>query len=403
MSRIDALVAETAPTGVESKALGEVGVFIRGSGLPKSALTETGFPAIHYGQIHTHYGTSADTTKSFTDPGLAAKLRHAQPGDLIVVTTSEDDEAVAKATAWIGEGEVAVSGDAYIFRHTLDPLYAAYFFQTRAFRNQKQRHITGTKVRRVSGDSLSKIQIPVPPIAVQREIVEVLDRLSALAGDLRESLAKESGARRAQYLHYRHSLLDFSGEDSVRTMSLGDVVRNLDSKRRPVTRAARVAGEYPYYGANGVQDYVDNYIFDGTFLLMGEDGSVMDERGRPVLNWANGKIWVNNHAHVLVEDHAEVRLRYLFHYLQTADIRPYVTGGMQPKLNQSNMNRIPVSVPPVDQQDRIVAVMDTLEVLIEELTAELSAESEARRLQFEHYRERLFKFDEVFAAGEEVA
>ena len=73
----------------------------------------------------------------------------------------------------------------------------------------------------------------------------------------------------------------------------------LDNKRKPVTKAARIAGDYPYYGANGVQDYVSDYIFDGTFVLVGEDGSVMTPNGNPVVNWASGKIWVNNHAHVL--------------------------------------------------------------------------------------------------------
>ena len=75
----------------------------------------------------------------------------------------------------------------------------------------------------------------------------------------------------------------------------------LDSERRPVTKKDRNSGIYPYYGANGIQDYVDEYIFDGTFLLIGEDGSVLNTDGSPILNWATGKIWVNNHAHILRE------------------------------------------------------------------------------------------------------
>ena len=86
----------------------------------------------------------------------------------------------------------------------------------------------------------------------------------------------------------------------------------LDNKRKPVTKAAREAGEYPYYGANGIQDYVSDYIFNGTFVLVGEDGSVITSNGTPVVTWATGKIWVNNHAHIISEIDG-VLLRYLFH------------------------------------------------------------------------------------------
>jgi type I restriction enzyme S subunit len=142
--------------------------------------------------VHTYYGIWTTTTKSFTNPSLAAKIRRAAPGDLIVATTSEDDAALAKATAWLGDCDVAVSGDAYIYRHTLDPRYVAYFFQSEQFQDQKVRHITGTKVRRISGESLGKIRIPVPPLAVQREIARILDQFTQLE------------ARRQQYAFYRN-------------------------------------------------------------------------------------------------------------------------------------------------------------------------------------------------------
>ena len=175
------------------KKLGDVGEFIRGSGLQKSELTGDGAPAIHYGEIHTYYGTWTCATKSFTEPALAARLRRAKPGDLVIATTSEDDAAVGKATAWIGEGEVAVSGDAYIYRHTLDPRYVAYFFQSDQFQGQKIRHITGTKVRRLSGDSLKQLRIPIPPIEVQREIVTILDQFRGLEAELEAELEEELG------------------------------------------------------------------------------------------------------------------------------------------------------------------------------------------------------------------
>lgn len=209
MNRIHRLIAEHCPDGVQMKDLGEVGVFVRGNGLQKGDLTNIGVGAIHYGQIHTHYGTWASETKSFVNEALAKKLRKASPGDLVIATTSEDDEAVAKAVAWLGNEEVAVSGDAYIFRHSLDPKYVSYFFQSDDFRTQKKPRLTGTKVRRISGEALSKIRIPVPPLVVQQEVGAVLDRFSKLERELKQQIEAELEARRIQYRHYRDTLLSF--------------------------------------------------------------------------------------------------------------------------------------------------------------------------------------------------
>lgn len=178
-------------------------------------------------------------------------------------------------------------------------------------------------------------------------------------------------------------------------MTLGEVVTNLDRLRRPVSKSARSTGIYPYYGANGVQDYVDDFIFDGTYLLMGEDGSVARADGTPILNWAIGKIWVNNHAHVLAERSGGINLRFLYHYLHTVDIRPIVTGSAQPKLNQGNMNGIAVPVPDRGEQERFVRILDTFGALVNDLTVGLSAELAARQTEYGYYRDRLLSFEEA--------
>ncbi len=188
---------------------------MRGSGIQKSDFTDTGVGCIHYGQIHAHYGTWANETKSFVKPAFAARLRKAHIGDLVIATTSEDDEAVAKAVAWLGDEDVAVSTDAYIFRHTLNPKYVSYFFQTEQFQQQKKPYITGTKVRRISGESLAKIRIPAPPLDEQQRIVFILDKFDALVNDLSFGLPAEIKARRQQYEHYRELLLKFPKQESA--------------------------------------------------------------------------------------------------------------------------------------------------------------------------------------------
>lgn len=388
MSRIDDMIAELAPDGVKLVPLGECGEFIRGSGLQKSDLTDAGVPAIHYGQIHTHYGIWTDSTKSFTLPERAAKLRRAKPGDLVIATTSEDDQAVAKATAWLGMEEAAVSGDAYIYRHHLDPRFVAYFFASERFQEQKTRHVTGTKVRRVSGDALAKIRIPVPPLDVQREIVRILDQFTQLEAELEAELE----ARRVQYEHYRHELLDVSATPAFRP--LGEIARNLDSMRRPVTRGDRTTGDIPYYGASGVVDHVRDYIFDGDYLLVSEDGANLLARSTPIAFSISGKTWVNNHAHVL-EFATYAERRFVEIYLNSIDLVPYISGAAQPKLNKANLNRIPIPDPPLSEKERVVSLLDKFDALVNDLSIGLPAELAARRKQYEYYRDTLLTFEEA--------
>ena len=177
--------------------------------------------------------------------------------------------------------------------------------------------------------------------------------------------------------------------DGVEIRCLEDCCNLLDKKRKPITKAAREAGEYPYYGANGIQDYVANYIFDGTFVLVGEDGSVITKSGTPVVTWAEGKIWVNNHAHI-IEEKDGVMLRYLYHYLQTIDVTSLIHGNI-PKLTGGDFKALKIAVPPLEVQREIVHILDSFALLTAELTAELTA----RQKQYEYYRDKLLYFKEL--------
>ena len=186
--------------------LGKVGKFTRGNGLQKKDFTEYGFPCIHYGQIHTSYNTSTFSTISYCSKSLAKKLKKAKYGDLLIATTSEDVDACCKAIAWLGEGEVAYSGDSYCFSHNENPKYMAYLFQSNMFYNQKKTSATGAKVIRVSGDSMSQFILPIPSLAIQQSIVEKLDAFESLISSLKEEVA----LRQKQYEYYREKLLTFN-------------------------------------------------------------------------------------------------------------------------------------------------------------------------------------------------
>ena len=189
--------------------LGSLGTFVRGNGLQKKDLQESGNPVIHYGQVFTRYGLHEDKTLSYANDEVYDKLRKAEKGNLVIATTSENDEDVCKALAWLGETPAGISGDAYIYRHEMNPKYVSYFFTTHDFQRQKLRHITGTKVRRVSGKNLETIEIPLPSLEEQQRIVDILDRFDTLTTSLSEGLPAELAARRSQYEYYRDQLLTF--------------------------------------------------------------------------------------------------------------------------------------------------------------------------------------------------
>lgn len=167
--------------------------------------------------------------------------------------------------------------------------------------------------------------------------------------------------------------LRFSGfEGNWEVKRLGEIADNNDSRRRPVSKSDRKSGTYPYYGANGIQDYVEGFIFDGDFLLIGEDGSVINENDTPVLNWASGKIWVNNHAHVLSENNLAC-LKFIYYALGVVKISGLVTG-IPPKLNQDNLNRIKIALPPsLPEQQKIAECLSSVDDLIQAEADQLQA------------------------------
>ncbi|GAB4505603.1 MAG: hypothetical protein Fur0043_25990 [Anaerolineales bacterium] len=148
---------------------------------------------------------------------------------------------------------------------------------------------------------------------------------------------------------------------------LGELAQNFDARRVPLSSREREKrrGPYPYYGATGVMDYVDAFLFEGLYLLLAEDGSVETADGKPFLQLVDGKFWVNNHAHVL-KAATDEDTKFLYYALSTVAIRPYISGSVQAKLSQANMNRILVPYPPDECDRRAIAhILGTLDDKIE--------------------------------------
>lgn len=145
-----------------------------------------------------------------------------------------------------------------------------------------------------------------------------------------------------------------------------DITINYDSKRVPLSAKQREErkGKYPYYGAQGIIDYIDDYIFDGKYLLIAEDGENLKSKKQKIAQLANGRYWVNNHAHI-VQTNEKCLIEYLYYIFNITDISGYITGSAQPKLSQANLNAIELEIPPMQQQEKIVSILSAFDDKIE--------------------------------------
>ncbi|HGG8758196.1 restriction endonuclease subunit S [Citrobacter portucalensis] len=381
---------------VEWLSLGELGDFIRGNGLQKKDFVESGFPAIHYGQIYTRYGLSADKTFTYVLPELANKLRKAQKNDLLLATTSENDEDVVKPLAWLGDN-VAISGDMMLFRHEQNVKYLAYFFQSEIFQTQKMKYITGAKVRRVSSGDLSKIKIPIPcsnnpekSLTIQSEIVRILDRFTALTAELT--------MRKNQYNYYRDQLLCFD-EAEVEWKTLADVAILRRGRVMSKGYLEQNAGDYPVYSSqtarNGMIGSIDTYDFDGEFISWTTDGA-----NAGTVFYRTGKFSITNVCGLIkIHENYPISYKYLYYWL-SIEAQKHVYSGMgNPKLMSHQVEKITVPIPfPASpeksmlEQQRIVGILDKLEAITFSLTEGLPREIELRQKQYEYYRDLLFSF-----------
>lgn len=189
--------------------LGAICTFTRGNGLQKKDFTEEGYPVIHYGQIYTRYGFSTEKTISFTDQSVFAKLKKAQPDDIVMATTSENVEDVGKAVVWEGIEEVGISGDAYIVKTTQHSRFLNYFFKSIHFQEQKEKKVTGTKVIRINAQDMEKFIIALPSLENQSRIVAILNKFDELTNSISQGLPKEIELRQKQYEYFRDTLLNF--------------------------------------------------------------------------------------------------------------------------------------------------------------------------------------------------
>lgn len=212
------------------------------------------------------------------------------------------------------------------------------------------------KGKTLNKEKLKEVPITLPPLEEQKRIVKILDEKFAQLETIKVNA--QTNLQNAKDL-FQSQLTKAFSNTTWEKKKVSEISENLDSKRIPITKNVRKTGQYPYYGASGIVDYVEDYIFDGKFLLVSEDGANLLARTYPIAFIAEGKFWVNNHAHILsFKD--EITMKFVELFFSNLDISPYVTGMAQPKFNQASLNNIEIPLPPLSEQKRIVEELDAL-------------------------------------------
>ena len=280
-------------------------------------------------------------------------------GDLIVAMT-EQGEGLLGSSAIIPRSGIYLHNQRLGLvqirdRKQTDQRFIYYLFNSRPVRQQIRGSASGTKIRHTAPSRIAEVKVSVPPLPVQRRIAGILSAYDELMENSQRRIRILEAMARALYREWFVNFR-FPGHEKIPLVAspLGDIPKgwevktldliaeNFDRLRKPLSKMQRaeMQSEYPYYGAAKVFDFVNDFIFDGEYLLMAEDGSVITTERAPVLQLVNEKFWPNNHTHVL-RGKQSFSTHFLYLGLSEVDISPYITGAAQPKITQENMNRIP--------------------------------------------------------------
>lgn len=230
------------------------------------------------------------------------------------------------------------------------PEYLVYYFHTPIGQHKLLSNASQVGVPALARPSstFQQIEVVLPELSIQKCVVEIISTIQKKIvnnQELNDNLLDQAQTLYKQ--HFPYSVQD-DLPDGWRIGTVGEIIEIHDSKRIPLSGADRMKMEkkiYPYYGAASLMDYVDNYIFDGKYLLLGEDGTVVDDAGYPILQYVWGQFWVNNHAHILT-GRLGFNVESLYMLFKQTPVKSIVTGAVQPKISQANLRSVQVVIPP---------------------------------------------------------
>lgn len=395
MSRLQDLINELCPDGVEYKKLGDIAVDIfRGSGIKREQITETGTPCVRYGEIYTTYGVWFDTCVSHTDELTITSKKYFEYGDILFAITGESVEDIAKCTAYIGKERCLAGGDIVVLRHNQDPKYLSYALSTTDAQKQKSKGKVKSKVVHSGIPAIKELVIPIPPLPVQREIVRILDNFTELTAKLQEKLAAELTVRKKQYEYYREKLLTPSYKMKIVPLAdIADISTGSSNTNEGVEE-----GLYPFFVRSQEPLRKNEYEYDEIAIITAGDGVGVGK----VYHYIEGKYALHQRAYRIHINTPEVLPRYYFHYMRSAFLS-YICKtmfqGSVASIRRPMLNAFPVPIPNMETQQHIVQVLDDFEAICSDLTSGLPAEIAARQKQYEYYRDKLLTFQPLEKGG----
>ena len=344
--------------GWEIKKLGEVCTIERG-GSPRpidAFLTdaEDGINWIKIGDATT--GSKYITaTKEKIKPEGVKKSRMVYKGDFILSNSmSFGKPYILGIDGCIHDGWLVLRDSNNLF----DKSFLYYYLGSPNIYREFKRLAVGGVVNNLNSELVRGVNVVIPPLPEQEQIVAELDCLSGIIEKKKQQLKEYDSL--AQSIFYEMFGNPNLNEKKWMTKKISNICENLDYKRIPITAKNRISGSIPYYGASGIVDYVEDYIFDGTYLLVSEDGANLLMRNTPIAFTIFGKTWVNNHAHVLSFTNYPIHI-FVEYFLNLLDLSYIVRGCAQPKLTQASLNEIKVFDVPLVLQQEFASKIEAIE------------------------------------------
>lgn len=365
MSRIEELIEELCPDGVEYKELGEVCKFNRGTSITQKDTKIGEVPVIAGGQKPSYYHNS-----------------HNRKGDTIAVSGS--GAYAGFVTFWTIPVFLSDSFSVDPNYEILIPKYVFYFLKS----IQEKIHNTkkGSGVPHVHGSSIYKFQIPIPPLPIQEEIVRILDKFTELEAELEAELE----SRRKQYEYYCNQLLAFKGED-VEWKPLKSIAELKTGSRNTVDAVEN--GEYDFFVRSQNILKLDGYDFDDKeCIITSGDGVGVGK----ILHYVSGKYGLHQRAYRIFVIDKSLNTKFLFYYMKNTFYRYIMRNSVSSSVTSVRkpmLEKYPIPIPPLSEQERIVDILDKFDALVNDISVGLPAEIEARRKQYEYYRSKLLSFE----------
>ena len=413
-------------SNVEYKRLGDIATAIyRGAGIKRDEVTETGIPCVRYGEIYTTYNVTFNNCVSHTDEDKIQNKKYFEHGDVLFAITGESVEEIAKSCVYLGHDKCLAGGDIVVLKHNQNPKYMAYVLSTTNAQSQKSKGKVKSKVVHSSVPAISDIIIPIPPLAEQEKIANMIERFDRLCNDISNGLPAEIEARKKQYEYYRDTLLSFDdkacsqivkGEREreltrikaikwLKLREIASIIRGGNFQKKDFVEQGKPCIHYgQIYTRLGTTTsksitYLNDDVYSKSKKAMPND-IVMAVTSENIEDVCKSTVWLGNEdlavsGHTAII-HPSINSKYLAYYFQTTMFfkqkRKLAHGTKVIEVTPDKLNDIIIPVPPLEEQERIVSILDRFDKLCNDISEGLPAEIEARQKQYEYYRDKLLIF-----------